>query len=189
MFKKMLGNRDGMAKLSDLVTIPREPSSFKVAITNELFRENFLGSGADQGLEALQAKYFEKEEGRQYCAIKSIPEGYQNQSVMDITGIMWVKQHKENKTTDRYIIKGIKDGKTLFSVSDVFFADNTYIIKLLGIYLEVGKLASVNFKHQGNVEAQAVTNLKNVPVYVIPEYSSFLKRCNPFYFWLELFGA
>ena len=102
---------------------------------------------------------------------------------------MWVKQRKEDKVTDRYIIKGIKNNLVIYAVSDVFYIDNSYAIKFLGLYSELGKLASVNFKHQGNIEAQTMTSLTNVPVYTIPETASFLKRANPFNFWLELFGV
>jgi hypothetical protein len=176
-----------MTKLSDTV-ITRTPSTFKIVLTNELYKENF-GNGLEIDLVESQKKYFENVEGKQFNSIKSWPTEYKNISNMNISSIMWVKQKKEDKVTDRYIIKATRNGEYIYAVSDVFYIDSIYIIKFLGLYSELGKLASVNFKHQGNVEAQTNTSLAEVPLYTIPESTSFLKRANPFYFWLELFGA
>jgi hypothetical protein len=170
-------------------SIQRKSSTFKIVLTNELFKENFTDIIVHD-FNKIQFKYFDINEGKQYNLIKTWPETYSNQTNMDILSIMWVKQHKENKITDRYIIKGKRGESELFAVSDVFYIDNIYIIKFLGMYAEVEKLANVNFKHQGTIEAQTITtNLVNIPVYAIPETISFLKRANPFYFWLELFGV
>ena len=175
-----------MTKLSEVVT--RTPSTFKVVLTNELYRENF-GNGLEINLDEMQKGFFEPSDGKQFNSVKAWPIGYNNIDKIDIKSIMWVKQRKEDKVTDRYIINGVKNNTVIYAVSDVFYIDNSYVIKLLGLYSELGKLASVNFKHQGNVEAQTNTNLLDVPVYAIPESTSFLKRANPFYFWLELFGV
>lgn len=176
---------------SDEISFKNQTSNpvFKISLTNTLFKENFSDIPINN-IEDSQSQLFIKDPNQQFFFIKEFPKSYGNVTQFDISGIIWVKQHKNNKITDRYIIRAHRPGfSTFYTVADIFYLDECYIIKFLGIYNNIGKLANINFKFQGNIEAQSNIILKNIPVFIIPEYCSFAKRSNPFYFWLDLFGT
>lgn len=77
-----------------------------------------------------------------------------------------------------------------YLMMDVFYIPEKvqYIAKALGSYNSIPKVLSTNFQYKGNLAAERDCRAANAkfPLYSIDSETSYEKKANPLYFWMEL---